>query len=143
MDQAERKLFVQAERERTRRAAEEQRQRLRAYYLETPYEGEDPVEEWRRENREQEQRFAAERQRERDEERRAREHSAVAEMQGELAEVLEGIASALGALDDRLRALEERRTRKSTRASRPIALPIGPTHAANDREVRYSQPKIQ
>jgi hypothetical protein len=142
MGQAERKLFAQQERERTQRQAEEQRARLRKHFLETPYRGEDPVQKWRRESDEQDARFAAERQRARDEERRGHEQSAVAEMQGDLAGVLQGIADALGVLDDRLQKLESRAAKKTARAAQPIALP-GPTHAAHDPLVRYTQPRVQ
>jgi hypothetical protein len=151
MDQAERKLFAQRERERTRREAAEQRECFRKHVLETPYEAEDPVAKWRREADEQDARFAAERRRVQDEERRRLEdqerraaQSAVAGMQDELAEALAGIADALGVLDARLQKLESRAAKKKTaRSSRPSPLPdLGPTRSPQDPSVRYTQPRI-
>jgi hypothetical protein len=140
MNQAERKIFAQQERERTQREAEEQRERFRQHVLET-YEAEDPVAKWRREADEQTARFAAERQRAKDDERREREHSAVADMQAELGAALAGIADALGVLDDRLRKLE--RAKKTERKRPAVALPVGPTRSESDPSVRYTQPRIQ
>jgi hypothetical protein len=109
------------------------------------YELEDPVRRWAREADEQEARFAEQRRRAKDQERRAREQSAVADMQAELADVLMGIATALGVLDERLKKIEERRRTNKTARKRPIALPsfLGPTHAAHDPSVRYTQPRVQ
>jgi hypothetical protein len=111
------------------------------------YEMEDPVAKWKRDADEQDARFARERaqwEREQDEERRRR--YGMDDTLGLQAETFNEIATALETIDSRLRRVEHtRKAAKAARKPRPIALPsfLGPTHAAHDPSVRYTQPKIQ
>jgi hypothetical protein len=122
-----------------------ERQRLVERLVATPViDYEDPMDKWRREARESDEReAAATRELRRQERLTALERHGLVDAADLQVEAFSGITTALETIDRRLQRVERQRSR-AARKPRAVSLPsfLGPTHDPHDPSLRYSQPRL-
>jgi hypothetical protein len=105
---------------------------------------EDPMDKWRREARESDEReAAATRELRRQERLTALERHGLVDAADLQVEAFSGITTALESIDSRLQRVERQRS-KAARKPRAVSLPnfLGPTRSETDPTIRFSQPRL-